>query len=153
MIININTSLRTLETWRQARTWCHVWWMTAIGGLDVGTLERSELMRLTRRFRARLMKALDIQGFQRYHGTDGHWHFTCQYRATPPDEHQKTIAVALERVNAILASPEKVSSWTEFAYGLHNVLMDGDTHAPPCMESPGVRKGAPTDETQGRRAE
>lgn len=140
MIININTSLRTLKTWRQARTWCHVWWMTAIGGLDVGTLERCELVKLTRRFRARLMRALDIQGFQRYQGMDRHWHFVCPYRDTPFDEHRAAISFALEMVNAGLASPEKVGSWTGFAYGLHNVLMDGEVHSPPCQEYPGIRK-------------
>lgn len=140
MIININTDRKNLRTWKEARAWCHVWWLTAIGGLDIGTLERKDLMRLAHRFRRQLMRTLDIQGFQKYHGNDGHWHTRLPYRDQPFDAHHKALEGALEMINCALNSPEKVGSWTEVAYGVSNALVDGQPHVTPCQQYPGIPK-------------
>lgn len=142
MIININTDRQHLHTWKEARAWCHVWWLTAIGGLDIGTLDRSEIARLARRFKVRLLQTLDRSELMVYVSQDGARRFRYPFRTTPYDEHYKAIDAVREMVEAFLRSPEKFTSWTEFAYGVHNTLMDGVMSVPPCQQYPGMPKEA-----------
>ena len=124
MVININTSRGNLHTWKEARAWCHIWWLTVIGGLDIGTLDRSEIIRLARRFRVRLMQTLDRNGLYAYDGSSGEPRYRYPFRGTPYDEHHGALKVVLEMVEAFIRSPEKYASYTEFAYGVTNTLME-----------------------------